>query len=179
MAVTRFTRRRFVKTGIVATLAAGVSLEAGAKDAVAGPESDLVVGHFVLAREARVGIVKLINGESAEVRLDSSAFVAHGTDGIVDTLERFVPGEEVAVRGMNVAGVITATELQSVYTSVAGTMNGLPDGRSLSTSSGRVHVPEDVFQAAGPAVRTGSQCTATIWTNPATGEATAVDLIGT
>ena len=177
MSSKRFTRRRLVKTGIAATVAAGVSLE-GARGVAAEPQSDLSVGHFVRNTGPRSGVVKLVRGGVVTVALDRGAFIAHGTDGVVDSLETFVPGEEVAVRGAVVGQDIAATEVQSVYTSVSGTLGEEQAGHVLRTSSGTVHVPDTVLQAAQPPAGTGSSCRATIWTHPGTGEATAVDLVG-
>ncbi len=104
--------------------------------------------------------------------------MAHGTDGIVDGLTAFVPGEEVVVRGEASGRGIAAVELQSVYTSVAGTVAA--DGAAyvlVTPSELRVRVPREVVQRDVPSgVRSGMAYSATIWTNPRTGEATALDL---
>lgn len=170
----RLTRRRFIVAGAATAVgAAGAGLHTAS---AAG--SNLVVGRFVRADGPRDGIISLDGGESVSVTLDSGAFVAHGVDGIVDAMTAFVPGEQVVARGDKTRGEIAAIEFQSVYTSVWGTFVTDRAGHWLETSSGqRVRVPEHVLQRDVPrGIARGASSTATIWTHPATGEATAVDV---
>ncbi len=173
----RVTRRRFVGGAVASTIAAGIALDTGAASGAIGGDGDLVVGRFVGARGPRSGIVSLAGGQNVPVTLDSQAFVAHGADGVVDSLGRFVPGEQVVVRGARTEREIVAVELQSVYTSVTGTIT--PDGAAyaMRTASGRVRVPRNVVERDVPAgIRGGETVAATIWTHPVTGAATAVDV---
>jgi hypothetical protein len=178
MAGTRVSRRGFVKTGVAAAVAGGVALEHGSLQASTSRESDLLVGHFVRAVGAQSGVVRLIEGGEVLVRLDSAAFLAHGAEGVVESVVVFVPGEEVVVRGIVHGGEVAATELQSVYTSATGTLSLGSDGRFLPTAHGRIRISREIFESAHPPADVGSECTATIWTNPLTGAATAVDLAG-
>lgn len=174
----RHTRRAFVVRGVAATVAAGVALDAVSKAGAAGGERDLVVGHFMSADGRRSALVKVLGGRPVSVTLDPEAFVAHGTDGIVDSLSKFVPGEEVVIRGATSEIGILAVAFQSVYTSVTGTVTADRAAYVLATPSGqRVHVPQKVVQLHAPSgIRQGETCSATIWTHPATGEATALEL---
>jgi hypothetical protein len=172
----RLTRRRFIVAG--AASAAGVGAAGAGFAAETASGDDIVVGRFVRPKGPRAGVVSIERGDTVSVSLDSGAFVAHGADGVVDDLRSFVPGEQVVVRGARAGGAIAAVEFQSVYTSVTGTFASDEAGHWLVTSSGeRVHVPENVLQRHAPAgIARGQVHKATIWTDPATGAATAVDV---
>lgn len=174
----RLSRRTFVARGVASAMAAGVALEAVSKAGAAGQTDDLIVGRFASAHGARQGVVSIAGGRSVPVMLDSGAFVAHGAEGIVDGLTAFVPGEQVMVRGVTSEWGVTAVELQSVYRRVTGTVTVDGAAYVLATPFGqRVRVPKQVAQLHVPAgVRSGATYSASIWSDPATGEATAVDL---
>jgi hypothetical protein len=118
----------------------------------------------------------IAGGRSIAVTLDPAAFVMQGTEGVVHSMAAFVPGEEVVVRGETSDGRIRAVELQSLYRRVTGRV--ADDGKILVTASGtRVRIPKEVAQREMPSgLRNGSAYSATIWTHPSTGDATAVDL---
>lgn len=168
----KLTRKRFI--------VAGVASAAGAAGAAVGTasaaETDLIIGHFVRAQGARVGIVAIEDGKTVSVHLDSGAFVVHGADEIVDTLTAFLPGEHVVARGEIARGRVAATEFQSVYRSVTGAFATDPSGHWLVTSTGqRVRVPENVLRRDAPrGLRSGESRKATIWIHPTTGEAVVV-----
>jgi hypothetical protein len=169
------TRRSFV-IGSVAS-AVGVGLDEAGADAFAS-DPNLVVGRFVEAGGPRSGTMTIASGRSIAVTLDPAAFVMHGTEGVVHSMATFVPGEEVVVRGEASDGGIRAVELQSLYTRVTGTVADDGDGKILVTRSGtRVRIPKEVAQRKMPSgLRNGSAYSATVWTHPSTGKATAVDL---
>lgn len=173
----RLTRRRFVAVGVGSAVAVG-ALDAVAKAGVAGPTSDVVVGRFIGPEGARSAVVSLSNGHSVRVTLDSTAFVAHGTDGVIDTLTAFVPGETVVIRGATSPKGIVAVEFQSLYTDEHGTVTADGAGYVLVTSGGRrVRVPQEIARLRLPSgVQSGAKYAATVWTDPRTGEATALTL---
>jgi hypothetical protein len=173
----RLTRRMFIRRGGAVASAVAVGLVVDSSSAAGGPDSDLTVGRFVRAQGPRAAVISDLGGNSVPVSLDSAAFVVHGADGVVDTIAAFLPGEEVVVRGARSAAGVAALEFQSVYTAVVGTVSPDRDGGVIATSSGQVRVPPRVVQRHAPSgLRAGEACEATIWTNPETGEATALDL---
>ncbi|MDX6518694.1 MAG: hypothetical protein QOF50_1540 [Gaiellaceae bacterium] len=173
MSSTRLTRRRFIITG--AASAAGIGAAGIGLDAARAADSSLIVGEFVRADGPRDAVVST-KGGTVSVTLDSGAFVAHGADGIVDTLAAFVPGEQVVVRGGRANGKVVAVELQSVYSAVSGTYSSDGTGHWLVTASGRVRVPPTVLHRDAPRIAAGETRRATIWTHPSTHQATAVGL---
>lgn len=171
----RINRRRFV-TGAVAS---GVVLTVRAEAAAAGssPSSALHTGRFVRADGPRSAVVELSDGGSVNVKVDTGAFVAHGADGVVDDLRFFVRSEPIVMRGARSPDGIAAMEFQSVYSSVQGTLASAGADYGLDTPRGRVRVPKAVVRRDAPAgVALGAACTATIWTNPVSGESVALDL---
>ena len=169
------TRRSFVVRSVASAVAVGVGFDAA--DALAS-DPDLVVCRFVEVRGPRSATVTIASGRSIAVTLDPAAFVMQGTAGVVGSMATFVPGEEVVVRGEASDGGIRAVELQSLYTRVTGTVADDGDGKILVTASGtRVRIPKEVVQREMPSgLRNGSAYSATVWTHPSTGDATAVDL---
>jgi hypothetical protein len=143
----------------------------------AAPDNEIIVGDFVEARDARVAVVADDSGELLLVLLDSHAFAAHGGDGVVDTVEAFVPGERVIARGTRSSRGMVAIEFQSVYKSATGELVRA-DGRVfLRTPAGDVGVPAEVIARDKVAVDVrGKIWDATVWTHPATGEMIAVEL---
>jgi hypothetical protein len=175
----RLTRRALVRLGIASTIAGGAAALASESASAARRHNDLIVGRFIHAHAPRLGTVSLPDGESVSVALDSRAYVAQGLRGLVDSLVAFVPGEQVAVRGSRSETGIAVDEFQSVYTLVTGTIEADGPGYVLMTSFGRVSVPRDVVRRNAPSgVHSGETYSASIWTHPATGEATALDLCG-
>jgi hypothetical protein len=174
----RFTRRVFVRRAGVVASAVTVGLALEPAQGSAALADDLLVGQFVEAQGSRAAVISDLNGDSVLVTLDPSAYVMHGADGVVDGMDAFVSGEEVVVvRGERSEQGIAVAEFQSVYTSVDGTIVADDGGIVLVTSSGRVRVPEEVVSRRMPAgIEDGVQCVATIWTNPRTGEATALEV---
>jgi hypothetical protein len=171
------TRRSFVVGGVASAVVLGVGFEAPSGAGAAKSDLDFVFGRFIDARGERSAVVS-VGGRSIPVTLTPGAFITHGTDGVVDSVAAYVPGENVVVRGTAFERAIVGVELQSVYTSVTGTI--VIDGGSqlLFTPSGmQVRVPEAVARRDFPSgLRNGSTYFATIWTDPSTGEVTAVDL---
>ncbi len=172
-------RRSFVAGGVASAVAVGIGLDRTASARAAAPDDELFVGRFVRPQGRRAALVaSIVDGEVVSITLDSTAFVAHGADGVVDSLTTFVPDEEIVACGPRSQSGIVATDFQSVYTRTTGTI--APDGEDLAlvTSSGqRIHVPGAVAQLHVPAgVETGGTYSSTIWTHPRTGQATAVDL---
>jgi hypothetical protein len=172
----KVTRRRVFVAGTAA--AAGVGVSGIPLDSASAADRDLLVGRFVRALGSRAGVVSVDGGEVVSVMLDSGAFVAHGADGIVDTLIPFVPGEQVVVRGGMVKDRVAAVEVQSVYSRVSGAYASQGSEHWLLTATGqRIRVPESVLGRDAPfGISRGDARTATIWTHPVTQEATAVDI---
>jgi hypothetical protein len=170
------TRRRFVLAGAASVVGVGVARTA--VDAASASESGFIVGRFLRAEGSRAAVVSTDGGDSVSVTLDSTAFVAHGVDGIVDTLAAFVPGERVAVRGDRTGSDVAAIEFQSVYTTVSGVYARDEAGDWIVTDSGqRVRIPQDVLQRDAPGgIAPGETFKPTIWTDPATGEAIAAEI---
>jgi hypothetical protein len=141
-------------------------------------DGDLIGGRFMRAQGRRAGVVST-GARSIRVRLAPAAFVAHGTEGRVTSLAAFVPGERVLIRGAASQRWFLAFEFQSVYTRETGTVVASDGGEAvLVTSSGlRVRIPEKVAQRYVPSgLERGSTYSASVWTNPSTGESTAVGL---
>lgn len=145
---------------------------------VSAPDSGNIVGHFLRAQGSRTAVVSIGAGESVSVTLDDRAFVVHGADGIVDSLDVFVPGEQVAVRGERAGNEVAAVEFQSVYTIVSGVYARDGGGHWVIPAIGqRVRIPPSVLQRDAPrGIEPGEALTPTTWTHPTTGEATAVQI---
>jgi len=178
MAEGEITRRSLVAGGFASVVATRFAFDSTSSAGAAGVDGDILVGWFARADGARSAVVAVPRRGQTAVTLDPDAFVTHGTEGVVDSLERFVPGEEVVVRGVTSGREVAAFEFQSVYTSATGTIVEGEDSLFLVAVSGqRVHVPVEVVQRRAPSgIRTGVTYFATIWTDPRTGEATALDL---
>jgi hypothetical protein len=174
----RLTRRSFVVGGVASAAAVAVGFEPALKTAAATADADLIVGRFGGAHGPRSATVSVAGGRSVPVTLDAAAFVMHGADGVVESVNAFVPDERVVVVGAAAERGFVAAEFQSVYTGVSGTVAVDDGGHVLLAPSGlRVRIPDEVAQRDAPAgLRRGSNYFATIWTDPITGEATAVDL---
>lgn len=171
------TRRSFVATGVGSAVAIGAALDAAAKAAAAGPEGDVVVGRFVRVQGERTAVLSVVEGRTVPVTLDPTAFVVHGTDGLVDNLTAFVPGEQVVVRGSRWQKQIAAVEFQSLYRDENGILEADGADYVLVTSDDRrVRVPQAVVRDRLASVQLGGTYSSTIWVHPATGEATALTL---
>lgn len=171
-----FSRRLFVRHGVASAVMAGIALGSASGSEAAPSETNVLVGRFVRASGAQSASVALLTGEIVDIRLDAGAFVAHGVQGVVSDIEVFVSGEEVAMRGSRSGREFIATEFQSIYTTVAGVAVRREADYALETSSGQVSVPDDVRRDTASGVQEGRAYAATIWTNPATLDATAVAL---
>lgn len=175
----RITRLTFVR-GAASAVALGATLGTASKTSGATADGgDYIVGKFVSAPSARAGVVSTPGGE-VSVALDPEAFVAHGADGVVDSLRAFIPGEEVVVRGERSELGVAAVEFQSVYYGVTGRLSADGAEYALVEPTGeRVHVPQEVVERNLPSgFTTGEPHSATIWTHPQTGEAVALDISG-
>ncbi len=177
----KLSRRAFVSGTVASAVAVGTGAASSTADIVPAAR-DLHVGTFVGSTNPRTAQVRLPGaGADAEVQLDSGAFVAHGADGVVDGFASFVPGERVVIRGALVGGRIVATDCQSLYEGVEGTLVADGSGYTMQTPMGEsVQVPQAVVdRAVGQripgGVRPGAATYgATIWTHPVTGDAVAV-----
>lgn len=177
----RLTRRQVVKRGVAASVIVAIGLDAQSAAAVEAEDNGVLGGVLarVLGRDS--AIVTIAGHGPTRVTLAPEAFVSHGVDGVTSDLSAFVPGERVAVRGSFHQGTITAEEFQSVYTEDVGVVVADARGRlTLKTSNGTVAVPPDVAvrstSGGTGTVRSGANSAATLWTNPATGERTALML---
>lgn len=175
-----FTRRALLGSGVAAavTLAAGGSAEGDA-----APMDDVKVGVFVAASGDRSAVVRLVGSDATTVvDLDSTAFLAHGTDGIVASVTAFVPGEEVVFRAVTSRRGVVATEFQSMYHAASGRLSASGSGLVLATDAGdRVEVPKAVADRDGRSrlsggATVGSMYGATVWTDPRNGKTTALML---
>lgn len=188
----RLTRREVIKRGAAVSVFVAIGgLDAATKASAAVAPSgatfnDVSGGIFSRAIDSQSAIVTLVGAGDVKVTLTPDAYVHHGAaeDPVADMTE-FVPGERVAVRGLIVGQTVNAHEVQSVYTeeigsllidSTAAATLEAAGGATVAAPGGPVRVPASVQTASGdrPAMRTGELAAATIWTNPATGERTAV-----
>lgn len=182
MESSRFTRQTFIFKGAAAATVAAVALDLAPKALATAsatvPESGLFAARFGSARGPRDGVVTLLDGSTVPVSLDPEAYVAHGLDGLVDSLATFVPGEEVVVRGILSGGVVAATELQSMYSGIDGILALDGAGYVLVTASGqRVSVSDDVLRLRlGDTAELGAAYPATVWTDPRTHKAAALEI---
>jgi len=183
MASRKLTRRALFGTGVVSAVAVGAALDESSSAAQPASDSTLHAAKFIKASGARSAVVQLVDtAETVKVEIDSTAFLSHGADGVVGDVSSFVSGEEVAVRGMKSATGIVASEFQSVYQSASGAVSSDRSDYVLMTASGqRVQVPQEVVreglgQRIHSGIRQGATYSATIWTDPGTGSATAVVL---
>ena len=182
MESSKFTRKTFIVRGAAAATVAAVAFDLAPNALATAPptaqKSGLFAARFGKASGPRDGVVTLLDGSTVPVSLDPEAYVAHGLDGLVDSLATFVPGEEVVVRGGLSGGVVTATELQSMYSGIDGTLALDGAGYVLVTASGqRVSVADDVLRLRlGDTAELGTAYPATIWTDPRTNKAAAVEI---
>jgi hypothetical protein len=180
----RLTRREVVKRGVTASILVAVGLDAKvatAASSAGSSGSDVLPGVLARVLDQQTALVDVAGRGATRVTLAPDAFVSHGVEGKVADLSRFLPGERVAVRGSGSNGALTAVEFQSIYTEESGVVAVDAAGRpSVRTSRGVVPSTPDVTVRSGsnPHARAqpGAQASATIWTNPATGEQTAIML---
>jgi hypothetical protein len=173
----RLTRRRFFGWAASA-VAFATALGATSRPSRATGDTEVTVGRFVRGDGGRDATVLTADGRAISVSITPDAYVTHGTDGIVETLGTFVPGEEVVVRGTASTDGVAAVEFQSVYANATGRLVPENSGYVLITSTGaRMHVPPDVARRGGvPEQGSEAPRSATIWTDPATGDATVLVL---
>ncbi len=173
----RLTRRSLVVGSIASAAAVAVGIDAASRAGAGTSDDNVVVGRFVRAQGARSGVIS-VDDRSMQVVLDRQSVVFHGPDGVVGTLVPFLPGEEVVVVGKVSDGTIFADQVQTVYTRVNGNVAATAGGLLLLTPTGmRVRVPPAVVKRDEPSgIHNDAIYSSSIWTNPVTGEATAMDL---
>jgi hypothetical protein len=177
MQARKLTRGRFLRRGAASAAVVGVGFGAAPSAGAATPDNEIIIGDFVKARDKRTAVVSDDSGKQFLVQLDSPAFVAHGVDGVVDTVEAFVSGERVMARGTRSSRGMVAIEFQSVYTSATGELVTANGGLSLRTPTGAVRVPAEIATRDKVAVdASAKRWDATVWTHPATGDMIAVEL---
>jgi hypothetical protein len=176
----RLSRRRFVHLGISAAAAAAVFDRAPTASAAPPSGEHVVAGHFITAEAPHIAVISLVDSpRNMRVTLDTTAFVAHGADGVVDSLDLFVPGEEIVASGDLFADGLLALDFQSIYTATTGIIERNGQGYVLVTASGQhIDVPQRVAHLHVPSgIRIGAAYGATVWTHPKTGEATALEIV--
>lgn len=178
LASKRATRSGFIGIGIATgSLIANPS-------AISAPASDLIdeilflPGTFQYAIDARSAVVSAPVKGSFQVNLESNAFIVHGFDGEVATLEAFVENEEVVLRGRNSDDSFQAIEFQSLYESVSGSLSSEDDGPYLrASSSRRIFLSPELARAVADGKKPPQrEYHGLAWTNPRTRESKVVSL---
>lgn len=180
----RLTRRRFIRDAAVTTTAAYIALDTAGSawggEARSIPD-DLMTGVVEAVTGPRSATVSIHGRGSAHVALAQDAFIDQGfveaTSGhsAVSDLTSFYPGEKVAIRAHQSGRTLTSTEFQSIYQEMRGVVVS-DDGDELQTSSGAVRLPTRVRENMGLSRLHGREhFSASVWINPATDEAIAVD----
>jgi hypothetical protein len=90
--------------------------------------------------------------------------------GAVPDLSAFQVGEQVAIRGESLSGVLRASEMRSIYREVSGTIRD-DLGVQLETSAGLLGFPAHVRQRLGVGgLDRGATFHAEVWIDPTSGE---------
>jgi len=170
------TRRGLIDAGVgAASFASSASFASAAS---AATDLEFIAARFDEATGPRSAVVSPPVEPPISIALEPSARISHGTEGKVDSLDYFVPDEQVVVRGTRTAAGFTAMDLHSLYRSVTGKLGAdattywlnLPSGRRAAISD---QVSQRFLQGD---VRPGRTYKALIWTDPRTGRASAVSL---
>lgn len=178
MPAERITRRIFVRRAGVTASAIAVGSLISSRSASAATGEECIVGRYIAAIGGQAALIRDLTDRRRTVQIDGATYMTHGADGVVSGLDKFVPGEEVVVVTEEpAADPILATEMQSVYTQIVGTLQ--LDGEQLTLKRGEViiGVPRSVNTNDEGLPPIGAMCSATVWTDPESGEAIAVDLV--
>jgi hypothetical protein len=175
----RISRRVLIKRAGVAFVAVAVAdaIDPGLGAAATVEPNGVLVGTFVSA-SGGVATVRDVNGAIQTVSTDSQTYLLHGVDGVVSDLSSFVPGEEVVALARGSSGAV-ADQLQSVYTSTSGTLDQSNGQWSIDTpGGGAIKVSQRLITDRLPASHRapGRGVSATIWTDPRSGVASAFSL---
>jgi hypothetical protein len=171
------TRRQFVKRGATITVASTVlaSETASASTGARDDSTELLAGTIRRIDSPRSGVIEAADGRTLDLALAPDAPISRGFSGPVDDLTPFVPGDEIVVVVAGWSGsTVTASELQSMYYAMDGSILGVDADGVVHTSAGDLRIPPEVAERdALPDLQPGLEYSAEVWKDPE-GEPVAV-----